>query len=169
MRNKRTADHTPMKTPCMLFLLCAGTPFAVQAQQVIGSAGGVLIGTDATIEYNIGEAVIGTVESGNAMLTQGFEQPWAQIITLVPAEDTDDAAVVYPNPVRHFLNIQVPEQGVGQDYRFMDAAGRLVAHGQLAAIRTELDTEPLASGSYMLLLINPVTERTQSFRIIITH
>lgn len=151
-----------------LFLLAVG-PFAMQAQQLIGAAGGLLTGTDGTIEYAIGEAVIGTVQSGNTMLTQGFEQPWAQIITLVPAEDPNDAAIVYPNPVRHLLNIQLPPHAVGQDYQFLDAAGRLVAHGRLTNIRTELDTEPLASGSYMLLLVNSASAHKQSFRIIITH
>jgi len=151
----------------LLFPLMGIIPAA--AQQTIGSAGGVLSGPGTTWEYNIGEAIIGTVSSPVFTLTQGFEQPWVEIITLTPVPDREPAVSVFPNPVRHFLNIVRPEGSDDMHYHMFDGSGRLVLSAPLSSIRTELDTAPLQSGAYILQVTSDRPIPDQTFRIIITH
>lgn len=157
-----------MNKPLLTLILTCATAASSSAQQAVGAAGGRFANGATIIEYNIGEAVIGTVSNGGTILTQGFEQPWVEITTLVPASAPGDVIDVYPNPARHYLNIR-QEGGSRNAYSMLDARGREVLSGRLSSDITELDTEKLASGSYVLRIMKDNAPQERSFRIIIAH
>lgn len=133
----------------------------------IGSAGGELNSATNRIEYNIGEPVVGTVVSGSNTLTQGFEQPWADIEVGISTASPEAAINVYPNPTRQDLNIQLPNSA-HHNYSLFDAAGKLVLQGNLNSSLTTLDVSTLKSGNYNLIVDDTVDLSRQTFRIIIT-
>lgn len=152
------------KPPLLLFLFA---PCFTYGQMTIGSAGGELNSATNRIEYNIGEPVVGTVVSGSNTLTQGFEQPWADIEVGISTASPEAAINVYPNPTRQDLNIELPNSA-HHNYSLFDAAGKLVLEGNLNSSLTRLDVSTLKSGNYNLIVDDTVDLSRQTFRIIIT-
>ena len=153
-----------IKPPLLLFLFA---PCFAYGQMTIGSAGGELNSATNRIEYNIGEPVVGTVASGSNTLTQGFEQPWADIEVGISTATPEAAINVYPNPTRQDLHIQLPNSA-HHNYSLFDAAGKLVLQGNLNSSLTTLDVGTLKSGNYNLIVDDTVDLSRQTFRIIIT-
>ena len=143
---------------------------SASAQQTISSSGGHYTGGPVQVSANIGEPVIATVGNATSTLTQGFEQPWADITTTVPPTYVADIAInVYPNPVRHDLNIALGREARGERYRITDAAGRLVAEGMLSASLSTIAMSDHASGNYQLTLSDHADTPIAMFRIIVNH
>ncbi|MBL7953231.1 MAG: T9SS type A sorting domain-containing protein [Flavobacteriales bacterium] len=149
--------------------LLLALPFAGMAQQVVSGGGGHHANATDIISYNIGEPVIATVSASGTTLTQGFNQPWADITTLV--NDIEEAVTinVYPNPVRHTLHIDASSATQAQHYFLHDAAGRLVTEGRIGSSITELDMQPYASGDYFLRVLSDDNATLKSFKISVTH
>ncbi len=154
-----------------LLLLFALAPSATAiGQQVVASGGGDHASGAARISYTIGEPVIETVAASGSTLTQGFNQPWADITTVVEEAVTDPGAVtVYPNPVRHILHIAVNGAADADRFILHDAAGRQVTDGRISSSLTELNMEPYASGSYYLRVLGTDDKTQRSFKISVTH
>lgn len=141
-----------------------------EAQQLTGSAGGELTGTARTVSFSIGEPVTATTAGGEAVLTQGFQQPWADVSTVVGAGPLPAADIeVYPNPARHVVYISAPGAAVGDTYRLFDTDGRLVTGANLDGPMTELDITPWAAGSYFLRLSDVRQQPLGNFRINVTR
>ncbi|MBK7298078.1 MAG: T9SS type A sorting domain-containing protein [Flavobacteriales bacterium] len=153
-----------IKPPLLLFLFA---PCFAYGQMTIGSAGGELNSSTNRIEYNIGEPVVGTLVSGSNTLTQGFEQPWADIEVGISTAAPEAAINVYPNPTRQDLNIQLPSNA-HHNYTVYDAAGKLILYGNLNNSLTTLDVANLKSGNYNLIVDDTIDLSRQTFRIIIT-
>ncbi|MCC6541361.1 MAG: T9SS type A sorting domain-containing protein [Flavobacteriales bacterium] len=153
----------------MILPLLLALPFAGVAQQVVSGGGGHHVNATDAISYTIGETVINTVSASGTTLTQGFNQPWADITTLVA--DTEEAVTitVYPNPVRHTLHIDAGSTTQAQRYFLHDAAGRLVTEGRIGSSITELDMQAYASGGYFLRVLSDENTTLKSFKISITH
>ena len=154
-------------------ILCA-TVFAISGglsgQQLVGSSGGTFSGTATNISFSIGEPVTATAEGGAKVLTQGFQQPWADVSTVVgsgplPAADIE----VYPNPARHVVYISAPGAVMGDTYHLVDSEGRLVTSANLDGSLTELDITSWAAGSYFLRLSNVRQQPLGTFRINVTR
>ncbi|MFZ1332796.1 MAG: T9SS type A sorting domain-containing protein [Flavobacteriales bacterium] len=133
----------------------------------IGTAGGELNSANNRIEYNIGEPVVGTVDAGSNTLTQGFEQPWADVEVGISTAAPEAAISVYPNPTSQDLNIHLPNNA-HHNYTVYDAAGKLILRGNLTNSLTTLDVADLKSGNYNLIIDDIIDLSRQSFRIIIT-
>lgn len=154
----------------LLFLLPLAAPLLARAQEVVATGGGYHAGSGTAISYTIGEPVITTVGSTSTSLTQGFQQPWADINTLVDEPAADEPGItVYPNPVRHILHIAMEGTPDGHHYVLHDAAGRQVTDGRIGTTITDLDMEPFASGSYYLRVLGPNDNSVRSFKISVTH
>ncbi len=152
-----------------LILTLALAPAAI-AQQVIAGGGGDHANSTGRITYTIGEPVIATASTGGHTLTQGFQQPWAGISTLV--DDEVDPLIginVYPNPVRHVLYIDAPFGANADRFVLYDAVGRQVTDGRITGTETQLDMQPYASGGYILRVISANEMRQQAFKITLTQ
>jgi len=157
-----------MRRSILLFTL--GLPVLALAQTVVSGGGGHHSNATTAISYTIGEPVIATVSAAGTTLTQGFQQPWADITTEVTNTTTDLPEIsVYPNPVRHTLHIAVDQGADAQHYFLHDGAGRLVTEGRLSSTLTDLDMQPYASGSYVLRVLGNDHSTLQTFKIHVTH
>ncbi len=152
-----------------LILTIALAPAAI-AQQVIAGGGGNHTNSTGRITYTIGEPVFTTASTGGHTLTQGFQQPWADISTLVEEEVEPIIGInVYPNPVRHVLYIDVPDGANADRFVLYDATGRQVTDGRIIGTGTQLDMQPYASGGYILRVIGANDTHQQAFKITLTH
>lgn len=154
----------------LLIPLIAATPALCAAQQVVAGGGGHHANASSSISYTIGEPVIATASVAGTSMTQGFQQPWVDIGTMVDDQHDDGPMVnVYPNPVRHTLHIAIDDVNRAKHYFLHDAAGRLVTDGRIGDSITELDMEPYASGSYVLRVLGADDTTMKSFKISVTH
>ena len=157
-----------MRRSIILFNLAL--PALTMAQTVMSGGGGHHTNATTAISYTIGEPVIATVSAAGTTLTQGFQQPWADITTEVNNTTTELPVInVYPNPVRHTLHIAVDQGAEAQNYFLHDGAGRLVTEGRLSSTITDLDMQPYASGGYVLRVLGNGNSTLQTFKIHVTH
>jgi hypothetical protein len=145
-------------------------PAISKAQQLTGSAGGEFTGTTSIVSFSIGEPVTATAAGGAAVLTQGFQQPWADVSTVVGTSPLpEEGIVVYPNPARHVLYISAPGGAASDGYELVDTDGRLVISGRLDGPLTEVDMTPWAAGAYLLRLSSNLQQPMGTFRITVTR
>lgn len=152
-----------------LLLLTLGVPLSSIAQQVISSGGGEYTSPTNAISVTIGEPVISTASGASNTLTQGFQQPWVDITTAIEDPVEGPQINVYPNPVRHTLNIALNDLSRAERYLLLDAAGRQITDGRITSTITELNMENYASGGYILRVFNADQRDVKSFKISVTH
>lgn len=85
-------------------------------RNVVSSSGSYSENSGIAISYNIGEAVVFTGMSSNAILTQGFEQEDLAIITFISSENFLMNANAFPNPVNEFLYVNFSGNFIINDF-----------------------------------------------------
>jgi len=65
--------HLTLFISALAFTACI---FQAKAQQVVATAGGYYEGENLSLSWTVGEPVIETFNSGELILTQGFQQPY---------------------------------------------------------------------------------------------
>lgn len=154
---------TAMRTQLVMGgLLCA---LQVDAQEVIGAAGDVVTDGLNTMSFTLGEPAIATLSSGSLILTQGFQQPWADISTSFTSLPTGLDLRVYPTPARGELYIAGGTSLVHPHYALMDALGRVVIRGVIRDERTVVDVSGLAAGNYALNVNAPTGVPVKTFKL----
>lgn len=150
----------------VLFLL----PMGVIAQNTVGASGGSGTTASGTVSWTVGQPVTSTVTDGEHTLTQGFQQPWAEVGTGVEENTTTASDIrVYPNPTRHLLNVEMPGANEKNELQLLDATGRIVLQAPATGDRTELDLHDYGTGNYFLRIWNAEGDLTRTFKIIINH
>ena len=152
-----------------LLFLAVGASLPTMAQQVIASGGGAYTSPANAMSVTIGEPIIATATGPANTITQGFQQPWADITTLVEEPMDGPSIHVFPNPVRHTLTIELDDPSKADRYVLLDAAGRQVVDGRIGSTITQLDMEAYASGGYILRVFTPDQRNVKSFKISVTH
>lgn len=77
------------------------------SRTVYSTAGKFSTSSSLTLSSTIGETVVFTGFVSNAILTQGFEQPDKDILTIIPSTDFLTKVDVFPNPVTDQLQIRI--------------------------------------------------------------
>lgn len=57
---------------------------------------------------------------------------------------------IYPNPVNHFLNIDIDQNMVGEAYIITDQFGRICSRGKLNTMNTTVDFTRFSKGAYFI-------------------
>jgi hypothetical protein len=93
-----------MKFVVLTFLLTVSTAFAQEiSKTVIGASGEPIFGSAISINFTLGEPVVGAVNKTNS-LEQGFWSGGLEVIDLNTSLSLE-GLVVYPNPVDIHVNI----------------------------------------------------------------
>lgn len=156
-----------MRTAIICLLSLA--PAAAAAQSVIASGGDFQSNSEAAVSYTIGEPVIATASGSPGILTQGFQQPWVDINTVLDEPSAGPEMSVYPNPVRHTLHLALGQDPSGERYALYDAAGKLITDARIGSSITDIDMESYASGSYHLRVLSNDGSPLRTFKISLTR
>ena len=96
------------------------------APSVVSSGGGYYEGGDMSISWTIGELAVTTLEGGDLILTQGFQQPNIAAVGISQVEDMNWGISVYPNPVANEVNVRFSIERSGEYLlEIQDVTGRL--------------------------------------------
>lgn len=95
---------------------------------VLGSDGGHAAGSGGSISWTIGETVSGTYSSSSNITTVGFLQTeQVDVVTLLKDQGAETQLLVYPNPVKEELKINL--SGLNEGYyqlEITDAIGKRI-------------------------------------------
>ena len=136
------------------------------SNEVIASTGNYSSSASGGLSQTSGEAVVATLQDGQSMLTQGFQQP---ITLTVGIQNQDEIGLikVYPNPVTDLLNIDLSEEWAGSTIQLFDAAAKLVFTSKSNTGLCKLQFGGLANGHYELRIID--SAQTNQFTRKINH
>jgi hypothetical protein len=140
-------------------------------QQVVASAGGFEVSGDNSISlsWTLGELVITTVESesGDMILTQGFQQSVLVINAIQKNPDLGVEVIVFPNPTSDLININFSAPLDGETELFLNSAtGRLVYSNKmmLGELLKQINMHQYPGGTYILRIQNGI--RINIYKII---
>lgn len=139
---------------------------ALHAQEAVTTAGGSGTAGNVSVSWSIGEAVAGTLSSGQYVWTQGVQQPSrVEIINFTP-EIPAFRVHAYPNPTTDRVRITVDESAVFPlTIRIFDAGGRSVYHTLMPAPQLDITAGSYAPGMYFIIVTDK-NNQTQSFKLI---
>ena len=158
----------------ILLILLAGLAFAGKSQSldrsVIGSAGGIDVAGNISLEWTLGEFSAGTSDNNNGFYTVGFHQPLLQV-KLLPftTAHTDYKINIAPNPIQSVLNITWLSESDAIIYmRLSEALGKTLltksANGKSGSIQLNMSNIP--SGVYLLEVRNSKGELINTFQVV---
>jgi len=124
------------------------------SQDVIAASGDYFINSNGSLSWTLGEAIVETIENGNLILTQGFQQP--DKITLTSIKEPlgkDYDITIFPNPTVDIINIDLAN---GDEeiitIHLYDMQGNKLINQKFQQRLFQLDLSSLASANYLLSL-----------------
>jgi hypothetical protein len=147
-----------MKKQILIFLALAGV-YTCSSQTVtpvlLSNDGDYTTLVNGSISWSIGEPVSETYSGPNNILTMGFHQPELAIHVLIQEQGMDSQILVYPNPVKEMLNVNMSGLATG-NYKFemTDALGKILFTKEMDITESnhsfELRVNEVAAGNYFL-------------------
>lgn len=121
-------------------------------KSVISGAGNVVTTADLSLEYTLGETVVG----GNLQLNSGFNQGYNEDISAVEIIQPSLEVLVYPNPSDDELHVYTEHKAT---IRLVSIVGITVIEETTseAGLVTDINTSNLASGVYTILVSDGIT------------
>ena len=132
---------------------------------VIATAGDYFDNGNVSISFTVGEVAVTTLEAGDVILTQGFQQPFELDVTAVNDQEISWSVKTYPNPVKDQLHIKFTLEKT-DDFTVvvMDLTGKKVLIKKYNQVNTgevkDLSFENYAPGIYLI----SVTSKDKSVR-----
>lgn len=160
---------------CSLFLFTGHFSYSqyMLAPTVIASSGGYFGNGGYTLSTTVGEmTMVATFETGNYILTQGFQQPDEKMVGVFEYEPGIFDLSVYPNPVYDRLILEF-ETSFQDNYMVIlyNELGQLITMRDLPAnlepgVREEFDMTLYSSGVYFLQVTNRSGTRSQTVKVL---
>lgn len=74
--------------------------------------------------------------------------------------------LLYPNPIKNHLELEVENLNDGLRYSILDSNGNLLRENKIVNLKTDLNLETLPSGVYLFLVYSESNSRIESFKFI---
>ncbi len=138
---------------------------------VVAVSGGTARTQTMTLDWTLGESVVGAVTTSTRLFTQGFHQPILQVSEQMSVVDTDAGYkfTVAPNPVVSYLNIAItaPENSPMQ-LMLTDLRGYQYSFLLLPASTrsTQIDMTAYPAGAYLLRIGKADGPLLKSYKIV---
>jgi hypothetical protein len=153
-RFKKLSMHKINLTICaaistLFFVLSTDASGQEITPTVVHASGGSSVVNEVTVEWNVGESVVATLQS-----TEGISITSGQLQPMVATSDIDEVkparVLLFPVPAREQLNITSEE--MIEQVRIFDHTGRLVWEDTFYQKQIQLNISDLAAGIYHILL-----------------
>ncbi len=122
---------------------------------VIASAGDYFDNGTVSISFTVGEVAVTTLEAGDVVLTQGFQQPFELDVTAVKDQEISWSVKTYPNPVKAQLHVKFTlEKPDDFNIVVMDLTGKKVLTKKFGQVQPgevrEINFQNYAPGIYLI-------------------
>lgn len=138
---------------------------------VLAAGGGSARTATMSLDWTVGESVVGTVTASDRLYTQGFHQPLLQVSEQpnLPDADAGYKFTVAPNPVVSSLRIDItaPDSGLLQ-LLLTDLRGHQYSFPLLPAntTSTQIDMTAYPAGTYLLRIGKADGPLLKSYKIV---
>lgn len=139
------------------------------AQQGVHSSGGQAAGSGGSASYSVGQVVFSTYGGGGGSVSEGVQQPYEFFtVSRVINQHINLEMTVFPNPVQYTLFLKIDQEAFepGLIAIVYTVNGAQVASAELPGVYTELPVAGLASGTYLLQVLDKDQQIRQTFKII---
>ncbi len=137
---------------CVALLISSGLYGQSISQSVVGLAGGLdRTPSGLTVSWTLGEPIVDPIRQGDALLTQGFQQPDFQLSTGYVDPSFNHAFSIYPNPTAGHLYLRTAYPK-SIEYRLVSSLGQVATEGAWQQEK-RLDLRRLSAGVYALYLL----------------
>jgi len=136
--------------------------------EVISTAGDFFVGANAMLSWTIGETMITTLEGTNAILTQGFQQPFEMVVSNISDHHPPLQIKVFPNPISTFLSISFL---IERERKFIidivDITGKMIYNEKVTSSQLvkQIDFSLFKTGLYILRLRSEEGYIIKSYKI----
>jgi hypothetical protein len=143
----------------LLLTIVITTSHIMQAQSVLATGGSSYASPSFSINWTVGEAVIQTFDTNNALVSQGMHQDNTQPTNIT--EQSPNLLTLWPNPARESVTISGSKQPI-ERVEIFDALGKLVVtHTQ----KNTFSVATLAAGSYVVRVHS--NARSEEHRLVV--
>lgn len=150
----------------MCFIAVMVLSISLSAQEVISTSGDFHSTGGHSISWTIGEPVIDTWTAGSTIISQGFQQPILEIVSVYEHPDLSFDINAYPNPTSDFLNVVVTNGDYEKlSYHLFDINGKLLDSNQIDSESTEIMFVQFPAAMYYLRIMHSNSE-IKTFKII---
>lgn len=129
------------------FLLTAQS----NSQEVIATSGSSMSNGSLEVSWTMGETVTETVENGNVIATQGFQQTNLEVVGIIEHDDSFELNA-YPNPTTDILNLKVSEFEEKMLISILDNTGKIVEELEMKSEELTIDFTEKSEGLYLVLI-----------------
>ena len=105
------------------------------------------------LSWTVGEAVVGTHQQGELILTQGYQQGYYSITQKIEETAVDFGIEVYPNPVREKLFVKIPSSEASYSLEMYDITGKKVFEQKDVSQEVTIRMDKYASSTYFLKVL----------------
>ena len=153
---------------CLVFMIFAAVFSTTKAQEIIATDGKSTFVGDTHVSYTIGEPVIGTRSVGNNVVTQGYNQPEIEIISVKEEKMNPQLGIqIYPNPTHDYVNITPQNFETGSFMvQIFTVGGQKVLEESFEEAGIKLDVSSLVSSNYILNVTNAEENYNHNFKLV---
>ncbi|MEZ4936754.1 MAG: T9SS type A sorting domain-containing protein [Crocinitomicaceae bacterium] len=139
---------------------------SLQAQEATVASGGEATGSGGSVSYTVGQVSYLTNSGSAGTIGEGVQQPY-EILTLDVKENYQNFSIVlFPNPTRENLNLNVGELDLsGLEFLVYDAQGKLIDENKIKEVETKISLGDHPPGNYFLNVMKD-NQPVKSFKVI---
>ncbi len=134
--------------------------------EVLSSSGDFYSNSSAQLSFTFGEMIVETVSSSSNIITQGFQQPEQESVGI---EETKNQlhVVLYPNPSKELLNIDLSEKEFEINLTIYDATGKVIKQQYIPSWQQKvtLNINSFSSGYYIMTLVSSDNQYQSSYKL----
>jgi hypothetical protein len=140
------------------------------APTVYASAGDYFVGSNGSLSWTLGEAVIETFSNDGNTLTQGFQQSTYQVVAIEDMKDVTYDVFVYPIPASDFLNIDISssDKTVNLKMELFDVNGNKIFEKNIesSTFHENVILSKYNTNMFMLKITNMNNQSVKTFKIV---
>ncbi len=130
----------------------------------ISSGGGSTTQGNTYLVYTMGETFVQEANQGSTHLSEGFIGPDLAAILGIEDYTQLEGVRVFPNPVKNFLSIELPEYNKYEIHLF-DMTGKELINTSVDNDQMQYDLSQLRAGIYLLSVIDRENKKSITLKI----
>jgi hypothetical protein len=159
-----------MKKSTSFFLFFLVFPLCISAQEIsqeiISTSGDYSDGSSGQLSWTLGDLAVETYSSGDAKLTQGFQQPIYEVMTTFKNLEYDFAIQVYPVPSTDYITVEFDQIQDNLEVILYNLQGEKVLSKKVDSETITIDLNYLSPSEYVLKIVNKENKLIKSYTIV---
>lgn len=150
----------------ILLLLFLSLFFNLCAQETVVPGGNYHQNISESISWSLGQTAIHTLNEGNNIITQGFQQSLLIITSIEELHDLNFSISIYPNPTQSYINLKVNRNNLEQfEYTIANLDGKIIKQGKFDNNPLQISFTEFNPAVY-ILSVNVREKQLKTFKVI---